>query len=1307
MFSFLQKKSTGWVAFFLLFTGLQLNASNDIIINVSGSNSLNVVENTFFRLQVSNTISSFNTLWLNTEKGEFVELFAQSYSKSNVAGAPQLPVLSKLIEVPANAIPEVKVISYDVTDYKLSDFGITQKLFPAQFPQTKSGTKKEPFAYNQQLYETNSFYGETLARVEGAGYLRSVQLANLILSPVEYNPVTNIIRVYNNLVVEVRFNGADKAETDNNKAKTHSPYFNSVFSNVINYQPTDAMLDTISSVPVKYVIVSDPMFQDALQAFIQWKTKRGFKVIEAYTNDPAVGTTFNSIKAYLQNLYTTSTLSDPAPTFVLFVGDVDQIPAYNCGAHVTDLYYCEYTGDFLPEVYYGRFSANNVAELMPQINKTLQYEQYLMPDPSFLNEVVMVAGADASHQLTWGNGQINYGTDNYFNAAHNLLSHTYLQPEPSGGNYSQNIQTNVSNGVSYANYTAHGSPDGWADPSFTISDVADLQNADKYCLMVGNCCQTNTFNQNTFGEALLRAENKGALGYIGATDFSYWDEDYWWGVGNGAIVSNPTYETTGLGAYDRTFHDHGEPVSEWYSTMDQMIFAGNLAVQESNSGMKQYYWEVYCLMGDPSTMVYFSVPPALTVDYQPILPLGTPAFEVYTEPYAYVAISKNNILHGVAEADENGLAAISLQPFTEPGYANIVITKQNREPYIDSVLVASPDGPYLVLDNYLINDNGGNNNQLPEFGEPLSVDLTFENFGNSDAVNATSILSTNDAFVTLPLNTHTWPLITSNGTASATNAFTIQVNEYIPDLHKAYFTITTQADTSTFTSGFNVTVFAPNLVNGLITIDDVTAGNGNGQIDPGETIYLSVSTTNTGHCTSSEITTELFTFGNFITTNSPTLNIGTLAAGATGTSTFSFTVSPDALSGSSFSLYVVATAGPYNSVSSLTPSVGPQVEDYETGNFLKYSWRMKGAKAWKISPSTKFEGSYGAVSGTINNSQQSEMYIDGQVLSNDTISFYRKVSSENGYDFLKFYIDGIELGSWSGTKDWAKVSYPISAGKHRFSWTYEKDDANIGGQDAAWVDYIEFPPFSQTQTGALTLNALAVPATICTGNQSQLYIFASGGTGVYSYNWSPANTLSNASVFNPIATPTESTTYNIQVSSAFFNSTGEVTVAVEAIPATPVVTVSADHLVSSATEGNQWYNSQGLIAGATDQNYYPTHTETYYVVSSSPGGCQSAASNAVVFGFTDTKSLAENTISAYPNPFTGELNIDYTLKSAGHIQIVLFNSIGNNVAVIEECEKSSGAHKIVFDGSKLSDGVYYCKIISNENVQLLKVIKNK
>jgi len=1300
-----QKQAFLWLLFFLLLVGMEVNAANEIILNNSGRTKINVTENTLSHLLISNTISSFNTLFVKTDKGEFIELQLDSYSKTNTIGSPQLPVLSKLIEIPEGSTPEVKVISFDLKEYLLADFGITQKLFPTQAPQSKNSVKNVDIAFNRQVYETNSFYGDVLVQVKVTGNLRGVQLANLVLSPVQYNPVTNTIRVYNNLVVEINFSGANQLKSVENNSKLQSPYFKSIIGNVLNGKPTDVKAAEVSDSPVKYVIVSDPMFRDALQPFIKWKVRRGFNVIEAYTSDPAVGATSASIKAHLQSIYTSATPTDPAPSFVLFVGDVAQIPAFNCGDHVSDLYYCEYTGDYLPEVFYGRFSANTVDELLPQINKTLQYEQYLMPDPSFLNQVLMAAGADASHQLKWGNGQVNYATTYYFNEAHNLVPHIYLQPEPAGSNYSNSIQANISNGVSFANYSAHGSAEGWTNPSFTISDVDKLQNTGKYGLMVGNSCQTNAFDQNSFGEALLRAEDKGALGYIGASGLTFWDEDYWWSVGNGSVVSDAMYETTGPGAYDRIFHDHGQPRSEWYSTMGQMVFAGNLAVQESNSEMKKQYWESYCLMGDPSTMIYFGVPSALKAEYTSLLPLGATTFQIKTEAFASVAISGNSILHGVAEADENGLATVQLQPFTQTGYADIVITMQNRKPYIDSVSVESPHGPYIAIQNVVVKDQDGNTNNMPEPGESLTLDILLNNLGNSDAVNAISTLSTTDTYFTIPVDTHTWPSIAANGSALAKNIFNLQVSENIPDMHKANFTITTQADSGTFTSDFNFVVYAPKLINGTIRFDDSISGNGNGQIDAGETIVVTAATTNSGHSISGDVSIQLFLFGDNLATNSSPLNIGKLASDETGTSVFTFTVSPDAILGSRISIYTAAIAGQYNSISRFNLLIGQQVEDFETGNFLKNNWKFKGNKPWEISSPVKSEGSYGAKSGTINNLERSEMYMDGQVLFNDTISFYRKVSSENGYDFLKFYIDSHESGSWSGAKGWEKVSYPVLAGKHRFSWVYEKDEATAAGLDAAWIDYIQLPAFSHESAGSLKLNTLALPDTICAGEQAQLYVFATGGVDEYTYSWTPSSKLRNSELFNPFVSPQETTAFDVTVTSGLFAANGNVRINVVPLPDTPIIAIANDHLLSSATNGNQWYNSQGIIPGATDREYFASASDTYYAIANIKY-CQSPPSNQVVFEFTGIKNSRNAEFTFYPNPFTNNLSIDYTIKSAGNVKIVFYNPTGKEIIIIEEGYKLAGDHKVFLDGSSLAAGLYLCKIVIGDNTWFAKVIKN-
>jgi hypothetical protein len=1302
----IQKLVSGWIVLVLVFCGLVVNAAREIKINPAGRNSTTVLRNTSAHLLVSNTLSSFNSQLLNTGNGEFVALLVDSYSKNNTIGAPQLPVLSKLIEIPEGSTPEVKVISYDLKEYKLADWGITQKLLPVQAPQSKNSNRINPVAMDRKLYSTNSFYGEDLAKVEVAGYMRGVHLANLFLSPVEYNPVTNTLRVYDNLVVEINFTRANELKSREDNSGKHSVYFKSIFSNVINYQPAEAKQEVSTGIPEKYVIVSDPMFKSVLKPFINWKTKRGFNVIEAYTDDPLVGTSTISIKAFLQNLYTSATSGDPAPTFVLFVGDVAQVPAFECGDHVSDLYYCEYSGDYLPEVFYGRFSANTLEELLPQINKTLQYEQYLMPDPSYLNEAVLVAGADAMHQLRWGNGQVNYVTVNYINTAHTLVPHTYLQPEPAGSNYSQNIQANISNGVSYANYSAHGNIEGWANPTFTINDISKLQNAGKYGLIVGNCCETNVYNKNTFGEALVRAENKGALGYIGASGLSYWDEDYWWSVGSGSIVTNPTYENTGLGAYDRIFHDHGEARSEWFSTMGQMVFAGNLAVQESNSGMKKYYWETYCLLGDPSTMIYFGVPSVLKAEFNPLLPMKASTLQVNTEPFASVAISKNNILNGVAQADESGLAVVSLKPFSEPGYANMVITMQNREPYTDSVKVESPEGPFLVIKNIKINDSPGNANQLAEPGETLSVSLQLCNVGNSRAAKARSILSSNDKYVFISQDTCYWPAIAGEDSASDEDAFTLQLGSDVPDMHKVSFTVKTQADSGMFNSGFSFLVYAPKLETGTIHFEDSTAGNGNGQFDQGETVLITVPVTNSGHSISGEGTTQMFVFGDFVTSNSPVHNFEKLTPGETDTSAFFFTVSPDTPLGSCLSMYFVATAGSYNSVAGITPVIGSQLEDFETADFLKFNWQFKGEKSWGISSSEKFKNSFAAKSGAIYNLERSEMYFNGQVLLDDTISFYRKVSSENGYDYLTFYIDDYKLAHWSGNQEWGKASFPVSAGIHRFRWVYEKDEATVAGQDAAWIDNIQLPALSQPDTDTIAIKILALPQTICAGEQSQLYAFASGDASAYTYSWTSASTLSQAGIFNPFAYPVETTTYDVSVNRNNLSSTSKVTVDVLPVPDAPVISVSDNELISSELSGNQWYNNYGPIPGATGQKYLPPSSDTYYVITSNSKGCPSVLSNRIAFDITGIKTSVENSFRVYPNPFTSKLFIDYNVKSACRVKIVLYNSLGNEVATIEESEKAAGKHNIFIDAGNIAAGMYLCKISSTDGVQFVKVIKN-
>ncbi len=1293
----------------VLFISSAIFAGN-IIVNKNGSTNFAVKENTYSIIRITNNVADLDFMSVKTKMGNYTLFNIPEYGYNNVEGDPKLPVMKKLIEVPLNASFEISVLNQEYVDINLNDLGITEWVMPAQPPLSKSVDNPDDveFIFNAASYQLDNYLGPDLVNIVDMGMMRGVRIAGLEIAPVLYNPVQNKIRVFTNIEIKVTFNGGNIPLTTATKKNLFSPYFEGIYSQLINYKSMDAK-ELIMDEPPTYVIVSDVMFQTALQPFIAWKIKKGFNVVEAYTNQPGVGTTTTSIKNYLMGLYNNPPAGTNPPSFVLLVGDVAQIPAFTgtSGGHVTDLYYFEYTGDLFPEVYYGRFSATNLTQLQPQIDKTLEYEQYLFPDPTFLDEVVMIAGADGTYGPLHGNGQINYGTTYYFNAAHGLLSHTYLQPEPGGGNYSTLIRQNVSDGVAYANYTAHCSAAGWADPSFNISHIAALANDHKYCLMVGNCCSSVEFQTTCFGEEIVRAANKGALGYIGGSNSTYWDEDYWWGVGfKQPVVVNPVYAADKLGSYDRTFHDHGEPLAQWYVTQGQMPSAGNLAVSQSNSSLKTYYWEIYHLMGDPSVTIYFSQPPDATSNYQALMPLASSTFTVNTDPYAYVAISKDGVLHGCAIADNTGLAEVNMfNPITVPGTADVVITGQNLKPFMGTLTVASPAGAYVLLDEAEIDDSNGNNNGNADFNEYIMLDITLENLGSLTASNVIATLSTIDEYITLNSFSHNWPNIPAGATSTQSAAFAFTVDGLVPDQHVVQLNILITDGTDTWNSSFNVTLNSPVLTVMSYVVDD-SFGNNNGRLDPGETADIIIPNLNDGGCDAMNTMASAIAIGSLITINNGTYNIGTIASGQTAEATFNVTVSPTAQIGDVVMINYNVTSGLYFANSTLSLNIGLILEDFESGDFSSYEWEFSGNGNWAINQQAPYEGTFSAKSGDINDNQTSALYVTADIATADQISFYYMVSSESNYDYLRFYIDTQMLGEWSGTVPWTAASYPVTAGTHTFKWEYSKDVSVSTGSDLGGVDYIIFPPFAGVSPLGVFISGN--PQSFCEGETSQLNAFAMGGTGTYTYQWTPTTGLSNPAISNPVASPENTTTYAVIVDDGSATVADQITLTVNETPETPVVTQQGNLLTSSAITGNQWYNTAGLITGATGQTYAPNSTDDYHVIVTNGYGCESEQSNIYHFVYTGLVDIAEGRkFNIYPNPFKEIFTLDYSVKSVTDVKIAIYDTYGQLITTLQNQSVSSGNHRLTYDASRLLPGIYYCKIETSDYTLVERIIHSR
>ena len=1059
----------------LLVTFLSFSLNAKDIRLMDNSNHFIVTSNDISEFVFINHLSEINTMQVKKDADYFTKLIVSGYGENAKNGYAELPVLEKLINIPYGSTAEVKIINKEEQVISLLDYGLENLIFPSQPSLSKSDNAEDvPFYFDESYYNYNDFHVKELINVNFLGKMRGQQLARLSISPFSYNPKTYELKIVTKLEVKVIFKDIDFVAHKNNIQKYYSTEFEHLYKKCINYLPSQTK-DVITSYPVKYVIIADPSFQAAIQPLVEWKTRKGFMVVEGYTNDPNIGNTTSSIHAYLKNMYDNATASDPAPTYLLIVGDDSEVPSFtgNTGSHLSDMYYCEFDGggDFYPEMYFGRLSATNAGEVEAQVNKTLTHEKYTFNDPSFLDEIVLVAGVDASMAPTYGNGQINYGTDNYFNIAHGLTIHNYLYGSgtPITSDMSQAsaaIISDISEGVSLANYTAHCGPSGWSDPSFEISDISGLQNYDKYGVLIGNCCQSNKFDiPECFGEGILRASNKGAVAYIGGSNNTYWDEDFWWAVGNGSISANPTYSGTGLGIYDCLMHENGEQQEDWFITTGQIIHAGNLAVTEAG-GSEQYYWEIYHVMGDPSLMPYIGVPTTITASHGAATPVGTTNFTVNTEENAYVAISMNGVLLDAQLADATGVVNLSFSAISNVGVADIVITKQFKQPYTSTVQIISPTGPYVIYSSNTIDDIAGNNNQEVDYNELISMGVDVENVGSFDATSVTVTISTNDPYISLINSSDVINLIPSQQIISINNPFTFQVANNIPDQHIVIFDLNMNDNQgNTWSSVIYVTVNAPELNHTAFTIDD-SAGNSNGKIDAGETLDLIVDVTNIGHANIDALTAHLVSTSSYVTVNSSTFNIASLSVNGQQSSTFNITVANNTPVGTFAEFPFDVTNGNYSHNFTFNAVIGIIDEDYETGDFTQYDWINDIDYPWTIDNVNVYEGLNSCKSGdNLPDGAVSNLEINVDVTAPGDISFYKFVSSEQNYDFLQFYIDGNKQGEWSGIDNaWSFVSFPVTPGSHHFEWEYDKDSGWQDGEDCAWLDYIVFPPIDLGQT---------------------------------------------------------------------------------------------------------------------------------------------------------------------------------------------------------------------------------------------------
>ncbi|MEA2097077.1 MAG: carboxypeptidase regulatory-like domain-containing protein, partial [Candidatus Cloacimonadota bacterium] len=528
--------------------------------------------------------------------------------------------------------------------------------------------------------------------------------------------------------------------------------------------------------------------------------------------------------------------------------------------------------------------------------------------------------------------------------------------------------------------------------------------------------------------------------------------------------------------------------------------AGKYFLQQSswpyNTSNKAVTYALFHHHGDAFTTVYSEVPQDLTVAHDPVLMSGFSSFNVTANAGALIALSVDGELIGVAEGTGSPVA-IAIDPQIPPTVVDLVITMQNYYRYEVAIPVVPSAGPYVVYDSHIINDASGNGNGMLDYGENVTLDFTVSNVGSELATSVDVTISTADAYVTVTDATAYFGNVAAGSTVTVDDAFGLEVANDIPDGHIVNFVV--EADGGEiWESYFSDELHAPILTAEEIIIDDNT-GNNNGIIDPGETVTIYIPTNNEGSSASPSAIGTLTCTEPLITIVDETYTIGEIAAGGSVQAVYSVIADPNISLGTPITFNYEVAADPYSIQNYFTTIVGLIIEDFESNNFLSFDWQFGGNANWTISTDS-YEGSYSAKSGTISNSQTSTLYLEVNVLADGELSFYKAVSSEGGWDFLKFYIDNAQVGSWSGDISWSQEIYQISAGEHTFKWEYYKDGSVSSGSDCAWIDYIVFPAIGVEPSGTVS----GVVTDIDTGSPisgADIAGMATSGTdGSYSFD---------------------------------------------------------------------------------------------------------------------------------------------------------------------------------------------------------------
>jgi hypothetical protein len=502
-------------------------------------------------------------------------------------GSPELVTTGSLIAVPEGYEPSLTVVSQKSQSLE------HVRVQPAQRQWRCNGDRLNTFSFNSELYASRALYPATNIRLEEVGRLQGLRLVRLAFYPLQMEMGTNRLRVTTS--ADVRVTLRQTGERSMPVLLTKS-YYQIARHLTANGRALAGTVRAAAGAETMLIVTADEL-KDSLQPLVDWKTARGLNV-EVVTLTQAGGTR-EAVKTYLQNYYNNHT---PKPSYFLFVGNKDSMPAFSQSTSSGDAY-SDYTytltaGGNVPAVLYGRLLADNISDLQKQMSRWVDYEKSPEKGASWYASGITIASDEGS----------NPSDKEYAIQIQGLLKRgTYKTVDGffqgDGAATFANISGALSSGRTWLAYIGHGSGTSWGSTNGTFDNnaVGRLQNGGKLPIIVDVACLNASWVDlpTPFGKAWVThtngSQNAGAVAFLGGSVSVSWNPPAVMSVGMATThFQKPVYTLGGT----------------WMA--GQLYLIEKMGTGEDTTDNLRWY----NLFGDPSMLIRTNTPLAYEVKSQ-------------------------------------------------------------------------------------------------------------------------------------------------------------------------------------------------------------------------------------------------------------------------------------------------------------------------------------------------------------------------------------------------------------------------------------------------------------------------------------------------------------------------------------------------------------------------------------------------------------------------------------------------------------------------------------------------------------------